>query len=215
MKKEDEFKLLIMSYIKKLFGHLKTILTHKRWVFYYASRLGYPWRGLVHDLSKFSPAEFFEGVKYWTGKRSPILVAKEKTGISRAWLHHRGRNKHHYEYWIDKLDQGGVPHKIPFEYVVEMVCDWLAACRTYTKDKKNIFGREYEWWKSHEDKVKIHKDTKKLISVLLWNLAETEASCPNLDDKTTMKHVAFMLPNWKEFYEDNKLNYTMFYENIY
>ena len=202
-----------MGYIKRFFGHLKTVLTHKHWVFYYASHLGYTWRGLVHDISKFSPTEFFEGVKYWTGKRSPILVAKEKTGISYAWLHHRGCNKHHYEYWIDKLDQGGVPHKIPFEYVVEMVCDWLAACRTYTKDHKNIFKREYDWWKGHEPHVKIHKASKTLISVLLWNLAETETSCPDLDERAIMKHIASMLPGWKELYEDD-VEYIMYYEDI-
>ena len=163
-----------MSYIKRFFGHLKTVLTHKRWVFYYAFRLGYTWRGLVHDLSKFSPTEFFESVRYWTGKRSPILVAKEKAGISYAWLHHRGRNKHHYEYWIDKLDEGGVPYKIPFKYVIEMVCDWLAACRTYTKDPKDVFQREYDWWTGHVSHVKIHNHTKKLITKILWNLAEYE-----------------------------------------
>lgn len=202
-----------MDYIKRFFGHLKTVLTHKHWVFYYASHLGYTWRGLVHDLSKLSPVEFFEGVKYWTGKRSPILVAKEKTGISYAWLHHRGRNKHHYEYWIDKLDQGGVPHKIPFEYVVEMVCDWLAACRTYTKDQKNVFKHEYDWWKGHEANVKIHKTTKMLISVLLWNLAETETSCPDLDERAIMGHIASMLPGWKKLYEDD-VEYIIYHEDI-
>ena len=189
-----------MGYFKKFFGHLKTVLTHKHWVYYYASHLGYTWRGLVHDLSKFSPVEFFESVKYWTGKRSPILVAKEQNGISYAWLHHRGRNKHHYEYWIDKLDHGGVPYKIPFEYVIEMVCDWLAACRTYSKDHKNVFKREYDWWSGHEAGVKIHKETKNLISILLWNLAETENACPSLDEKTILSYIANMLPDWKECY---------------
>ena len=203
-----------MTYIKRFFGHLKTVLTHKRWVFYYASHLGYTWRGLVHDLSKFSPVEFNESVKFWTGKRSPILVAKEKNGISYAWLHHRGRNKHHYEYWIDKLDQGGVPHKIPFKYVVEMVCDWCAACRTYTKDHGNVFKREYEWWKGHKSDVKIHKDSKKLVSVLLWNLAEHEAY-PGHNEKTAMEDIASMLPSWKALYEDPDIDYTKQYEDAY
>lgn len=189
-----------MNYIKRFFGHLKTVLTHKRWVFYYTSRLGYTWRGLVHDLSKFSPTEFFESVRYWTGKRSPILVAKEKTGISYAWLHHRGRNKHHYEYWIDKLDQGGVPHKIPFQYVIEMVCDWLAACRTYTKDAKDVFQREYDWWTGHAPNVKIHDETKKLITKLLWNLAEHERY--RKDEKMALSDVSSALKYWEEMYND-------------
>ena len=189
-----------MSYIKRFFGHLKTVLTHKRWVFYYASRLGYPWLGLMHDMSKFSPTEFFESVKFWTGKRSPILEAKEKAGISYAWLHHRGRNKHHYEYWIEKLDSGGVPHKIPFKYVIEMVCDWLAACRTYTKDSTSIFQKEYDWWTGNAPRVKIHDETKRLITKILWNLAEHDRY--RKDEKRTLSDISLTLRFWEEMYND-------------
>jgi hypothetical protein len=185
---------------KKFFGHLKTVLTHKRWVYYYMSRLGYPWRGLMHDMSKFSPEEFFDSVKYWDGKRSPVLVAKERTGISMSWLHHRGRNKHHYEYWIDKLDQGGVPHKIPFKYVVEMVCDWLAACRTYEGQTENIFEKEYNWWCNKSKEAKIHNETKQLLHRLLWNLAEHQRS-RNGDEKQALEDVYRLLPGMKTGYE--------------
>lgn len=195
-----------MSYIKRFFGHLKTVLTHKRWVFYYAHRLGYTWRGFTHDLSKFSPVEFSESVKYWTGKRSPILIAKEKTGISYAWLHHRGRNKHHYEYWIDKLDQGGVPHKIPFEYVIEMICDWLGACRAYEGNAKNIFNKEYEWWNKHSEKVKIHPETKKLITYILSTMKHFEDKGYN--EKEVLRHIEIRLGlvdvtiHYDNFHED-------------
>ena len=187
-----------MNYLKKFFGHLKTVLTHKRWVYYYASRLGYTWRGLVHDLSKFSPVEFFESARYWTGKRSPILVAKEKTGISYAWLHHKGRNKHHYEYWIDKIDEGGVPYKIPFKYVIEMVCDWLGACRAYEGNAEDIFQKEYEWWNKKAPRVKIHKDTKKLITKLLWNLSEQQKFYG--DEESAMYIISRMLKGWERMY---------------
>ena len=203
-----------MNYFKRFFGHLRTVLTHKRWVFYYASHLGYTWRGLVHDLSKFSPTEFFESVRYWTGIRSPILTAKEDVGISYAWLHHKGRNKHHYEYWIDRVDGKLVYHKVPFEYVIEMVCDWLAACRTYTGDNKDVFKREYDWWRGHSDNVELHKDTKKLVSILLWNLAEHE-SYPGHNEKTAMEEVAIMLPGWKTIYEDPDIDYPAHYEDVY
>ena len=195
-----------MSYFKKFFGHLKTILTHKYWVFHYASRLGYTWQGLVHDMSKLSPTEFFEGVKYWTGKRSPILVAKEETGISYAWLHHRGRNKHHYEYWIDKLDNGGVPHKMPFKYVVEMVCDWFAACRAYEGNKDDIFQKEYDWWLEKAKTAKIHNETKKLIHKMLWNLAEYSRYY-NGDEKKVLETVAVPLSYWERIYNGEEFEY--------
>lgn len=187
-----------MGYFNRFFGHLKTVLTHKRWVFYYASRLGYTWRGLVHDMSKFSPAEFFEGVRYWTGKRSPVIVAKEKTGISHAWLHHRGMNKHHYEYWIDKLNDGGIPHKMPFKYVVEMVCDWLGTCRAYEGETGDIFTREYEWWRKNSETAKIHPETKALIRTILWNLAETQGHTGN--ERATLREIRSFLPWWKTMY---------------
>ena len=189
-----------MSYFKRIFGQLKTVLTHKRWVFYYASRLGYTWRGLMHDMSKFSPAEFVESVRYWTGKRSPILVAKEMTGISYAWLHHRGRNKHHYEYWIDKLDHGGVPYKIPFQYMVEMICDWLAACRTYNKTGKDIFAKEYDWWEKNGKMAKIHDTTKQYITRILWNLKEY---AEYKTEKETLATIKSFLSAWKSAYEDD------------
>ena len=193
-----------MGYFKRFFGHLKTVLTHKRWVFYYASRLGYPWLGLFHDMSKFSPVEFFEGVKYWTGNRSPIVAAKEKNGMSYAWFHHRGRNKHHYEYWIDKLDQGGVPCMIPFQYVIEMICDWLAACRSYENVKDEVFLREYEWWCDKAQTAKIHNDTKLLITKILWNLASQQRYCGG-NEKRALRDISLRLAFWEKMYYDKNI----------
>ena len=186
-----------MNYFKRFFGHLRTVLEHKYWVFHYASRLGYPWRGLMHDLSKFSPIEFFEGVKYWSGKRSPILVAKETVGVSKAWLHHRGRNRHHYEYWIDRIHDRIVYHKIPFEYAVEMVCDWLAACRTYHKTGQETFNEEFTWWENRRKHIRINKRTKELVSKMLWNLKEFSE---NYDEDYALDAVRNFLTYWEEEY---------------
>lgn len=191
-----------MSYIRRFFGHLKTVLTHKRWVLHYASRLGITWQGITHDLSKFSPVEFFEGVKYWTGKRSPVLVAKEQVGISYAWLHHRGRNKHHYEYWIEKLDFVGVPHKIPFKYVIEIICDWFGAARAYNGTAENICQKEHDWWLSHAQQMKIHDKTKLLITKILWNLASYERD--REDSDLAFERVSRELPYWEKEYNEEE-----------
>ena len=199
-----------MGYLNRFFGHLKTILNHKRWVFYYMVRLGYGWRGLMHDMSKLSPEEFFEGVKYWTGTRSPILVAKERQGISYAWLHHRGRNKHHYEYWIDKLDGGGVPCKIPFKYVVEMICDWFAACRTYEKQKEEIYQKEYVWWQEKRKTAKIHSETQNLIEKILLYLSNHRVLIDvnalgtgfwGTNEKSALKDLKHKLKDFQQEYE--------------
>ena len=205
-----------MNWLKKFFGHLKTVLTHKKWVFYYMSKLGFPFRGFAHDFSKLSPTEFFEGVRFWDGKRSPVLVAKERLGISYAWLHHRGRNKHHYEYWIDKLDQGGVPQPIPFKYVIEMVCDWFAAASTYDGiDRRNLYNHEYKWWMEKSKTAKIHPITKNMISKILWNfreyydnyLAECEGDSINPErcaEDRTFKAIKTFISGWKYEYETIK-----------
>ena len=92
----------------KIWKHLIRILRHKFWVAKYCFKLGLYWRGITHDMSKFSPVEFLESVKYYNGNSSPIVECKRINGYSKAWMHHKGRNDHHYEYWIDKLDEGGV-----------------------------------------------------------------------------------------------------------
>lgn len=133
-----------MTTLKSL-KHLKKILVHKYWVFYFARRMGIGWQGFWHDMSKFSPTEFFESVKYYTGTRSPIDVCKERNGYSSAWLHHKGRNPHHYEYWQDNFDKGGEPLPMPDKYIKEMLCDYLAAGRAYN-GKDYTFRDEYNWW---------------------------------------------------------------------
>ncbi len=112
--------------LKNLFGHLKTITKHKWVVFKLSIKAGIPIRGMLHDLSKYSIEEFCESVKYYQGgKRSPIQKAKEEKGYSLAWLHHKGRNKHHLEYWYDaSLKEQPI---MPFKYAEEMICDKLAA----------------------------------------------------------------------------------------
>ena len=65
----------------------------------------------MHDLSKYSREEFWTGVRYYQGNRSPNAAERETVGFSKAWLHHKGRNKHHYEYWIDvSVNKEGVPY---------------------------------------------------------------------------------------------------------
>ena len=110
------------KYMKKFFGHLKNVLIHKYWVFHYCCKFGIPVRGLLHDMSKFNPIEFFESVKFYQGDKSPIPEIKKANTVSYAWQHHKGRNPHHYEYWTDHYDDGSrVCHKIPYKYLMELL----------------------------------------------------------------------------------------------
>ena len=85
----------------KWLRHLCTVHHHRALVRKYCFKLGLYRQGLMHDLSKYSPTEFFVGAKYYQGYRSPNTAERLDRGYSTAWLHHKGRNKHHLEYWID------------------------------------------------------------------------------------------------------------------
>ena len=121
-------------------GHLHTVNSHRRLVRKYCFKLGLYRQGMMHDLSKYSPSEFIPGVKYYQdGHRSPNNAQREDEGVSKAWLHHKGRNKHHFEYWIDysidKDHPGLVGMKIPKKYMAEMFVDRVSAGKIYNGDE--------------------------------------------------------------------------------
>ena len=113
--------------------HLKTVQCHRRLVRQHCFRLGLYWQGLTHDLSKFSPVEFWAGVKYFQGDRSPNDAQRRDKGYSASWMHHKGRNRHHFEYWTDYgvSGEGIIGVEMPKKYVAEMFCDRLAASKVY------------------------------------------------------------------------------------
>ncbi|MCR5150413.1 MAG: DUF5662 family protein [Clostridiales bacterium] len=115
------------------FNHFKTITKHRHMVFRHCVKAGIPFQGLKHDLSKYSLAEFIPGAKYYLGTRSPNEQERQTCGYSSAWLHHKGRNRHHFEYWLDynPKTKRVEPVKMPKKYVAEMFCDRVAASKTY------------------------------------------------------------------------------------
>ena len=159
----------------KAWEHLKTITYHKYLVMQGCFKVGLYWQGITHDLSKYSPTEFLVGVKYYQGDRSPNNAERENIGYSSAWLHHKGRNKHHYEYWLDystkNIPGGMAPAPMPNRYIVEMLMDRIAACKVYRKDKYTD-GAPLEYYLSGKDPAPLHEKTKKVLEKLLHMLAE-------------------------------------------
>lgn len=151
-------------------GHFKTITRHKLLVMHYCFKIGLYKQGLLHDLSKYAPSEFLVGCKYYQGDRSPNNAEREATGVSMAWLHHKGRNKHHFEHWVDySLDGEHVimGAQMPRKYVAEMVMDRISASRNYMgsayTDKEPL--KYYQ--KSKERLWFIHPQTNKELEALL------------------------------------------------
>lgn len=159
--------------MNKLIGHFRTITKHRHAVIRNCRRAGILWQGLRHDLSKYSPTEFIPGVKYYVGTRSPNELERMDKGYSAAWLHHKGRNRHHFEYWSDynPVERRVGPVKMPLRYVIEMVCDRMAASKIYLGDKyTDASALDYfVHGKSHRV---IHPETSDLCERLLTMLAD-------------------------------------------
>lgn len=157
----------------KAWQHFKTITHHRNLVLSGCFRVGLYWQGLTHDLSKYSWTEFHTGAKYYQGNRSPNAAEREDKGYSEAWMHHKGRNRHHYEYWTDMsmVTKNYESLPMPRKYLVEMVMDRRAACMTYQGENYrddsalNYFNRSLE-------RERMHPQTRQELGYILTMLAE-------------------------------------------
>ena len=155
--------------IKNYFRHFHTVNKHRFKVFIMCCKAGIPILGLKHDLSKYSLEEFIESAKFYTdGKKSPIILAKQTNGYSRAWLHHKGRNKHHSEYWLDFNAPTKAP-VIPFKYACEMICDRIAAAKTY-EGKKYTNMSAYYYFNKTRDSEMMNKKMKDFLTEVFETL---------------------------------------------
>ena len=155
-----------------IFGHLRTVTRHRNLVLKHCFRW-IPLQGLKHDLSKYSPTEFWAGCKYYTGTRSPNEAERADKGFSAAWIHHKGRNKHHFEYWSDisKETKRYVFIKMPYRYLAEMVCDRIAASKTY-KGKDYTDDCALQYFLDGQGRSQMHPDTARELEKLLTMLKE-------------------------------------------
>jgi hypothetical protein len=156
----------------KALQHFKTITMHKILVMKGCFRLGLYKQGILHDLSKYSPTEFLVGCKYFQGERSPNNAEREVKSYSEAWLHHKGRNKHHYEYWTDySVDgRGIVPVVMPRRYVAEMFADRVAASQIY-KRKDYDSSQPLQYFLQGKGHYTMAAETSEQLEMLLTMLA--------------------------------------------
>ena len=152
--------------------HFITITKHRHLVMKLCFKMGLYKQGLLHDLSKYSYTEFSNSAKYYVGTYSPTISERKEKGYSDIWMHHKGRNKHHYEYWFDfsNVEKKYVPIKIPIQYVKEMICDRIAASKVYLKDKYTkssaleYFNRTYDRHEMHPETSELLKSWLELVS---------------------------------------------------
>lgn len=156
----------------KAWQHFKTITKHRWLVREGCFRVGLYWQGLTHDLSKYSPTEFRSGARYYQGTRSPNAAEREDKGYSEAWIHHKGRNRHHYEYWTDmnRETRNYEAVEMPRKYLVEMVMDRRAACMTY-QGKSYTDASALAYLERSREKDLMHPETLRQLRYLLTMLA--------------------------------------------
>ncbi len=157
----------------KPWQHFKTITNHRFLVRKGCFAMGLYWQGLTHDLSKYSPTEFWNGARHYQGVRSPNARERELKGYSEAWMHHKGRNRHHYEYWTDMSRETGRYESIPMprRYLAEMVADRVAACKVYEKERYTP-GSALAYLMRSREKNLLHPQTLKELEYLLTMLRD-------------------------------------------
>ena len=153
--------------------HFRTITRHRHQVIVHCFRVGIGWQGLFHDLSKYGPAEFWVGARFYQGTRSPNEEERVRYGYSKAWLHHKGRNRHHFEYWTDynPVTKQMEPVKMPLRYVAEMFCDRVAASKIY-QGAAYTDAAPLEYFLRGKLRRRIHEETSELLESWLRMLEQ-------------------------------------------
>jgi hypothetical protein len=123
----------------------------------------YEWQlGFGHDQSKTDAEEYDAYDKYFYGNNKSYSVVQN---FNKAWLHHLHHNPHHWQYWVLIADGPDEPEKVlemPYNYVVEMVCDWWSFSWS-----KNDLRTIFTWWDEHKDYIRLHEDTRKIVENIL------------------------------------------------
>jgi hypothetical protein len=178
-----------MNGIMRFFGHWHTVHLHRHRVLVHCIHAGIPWRGLVHDLSKYSPTEFINGVRYYQGDRSPNEAEREDIGYSRAWMHHKGRNRHHFEFWTDynPVTKVQEPIEMPAVFVAEMFCDRMAASKTYLKEQYTDRS-PLAYFAKAKNRRMIHPATSALLEQWLTILADSGEKAAFAEIRRYLKH---------------------------
>ena len=155
----------------KYLKYLSYVLRHKWFVFLECVKLGIPFRGIVHDFSKFLPSEFFPYANHFAGG---IQTGRNKTGyykptdtgdpdFDEAWFYHQKRNDHHWQYWCFPDEDGHPPmvREMPIKCRKEMLADWRGAGKAQgTPDT-------LAWYKANGDKMTLGPETRAWVEEVI------------------------------------------------
>ncbi len=155
-----------------MIGHLKYlsyVLRHKWYVLVECWKVGIVWRGLIHDLSKFLPSEWFPYANYFYRPRPKQSVGYMKpvdsgdAAFDFAWLLHQKRNDHHFQWWILPEDDGDTK-VLPMSDAArrEMLADWRGAGRAQGYGDNTL-----AWYLKNKDKMRLHTNARRKVEAML------------------------------------------------
>ena len=124
--------------------------------------------GLNHDASKTESDEYAAYDAYFYGGNVSYSVQQE---FNKAWLIHIHKNPHHWQYWIlvnDEPSEGAILIDMPYNYIIEMICDWWAFSWK-SENLKEIF----KWYDDHKTHMQLSVRTRAHVESLLY-LMETK-----------------------------------------
>ena len=121
----------------------------------------------AHDASKNEPDEYDAYDQYFYGNNRSYQVVQN---FNRAWLLHIHRNPHHWQHWVlinDDPKEGVVALDMPYNYILEMICDWWAF--SWQKgDLTEIFG----WYDEHKDYINLSPKTQRTVEGILEKIRD-------------------------------------------
>lgn len=115
-----------------------------------------------HDLSKSDKEEYDAYDAYFYGHNRSYSVVQD---FNKAWLHHIHRNEHHWQHWVlinDDPKEGEILLDMPFNYIIEMVCDWWSFSWA-SGDLYSIF----KWYEQHREYMKLSEHTRTMVEKIL------------------------------------------------
>lgn len=115
-----------------------------------------------HDQSKFDDEEYEAYDAYFYGGNRSYEVVQD---FRYAWLYHIHRNQHHWQYWVlinDDPNEGDIILDMPYNYIIEMICDWWA----FSWNSGNL-NEIFDWYEEHKDYMKLSDNTRKMVENIL------------------------------------------------
>ena len=161
------------EYDRYLAQHKSNVQKGYRWITenlpdLICNEMDYDWQiGFGHDASKSTPDEYDAYDAYFYGNNKSYAVVK---AFNYAWLHHIHSNPHHWQFWIlinDDPDEGMVIMDMPYNYIIEMICDWWA----FSWVSGNLY-EIFNWYDQHKDYMKLSDQTRKTVEDILSKIKE-------------------------------------------